>query len=112
MKLPRDVGPIHFIGIGGIGMSGIAEVMATLGYGVQGSDLAVVPVQVAERDRGLGLGRDGGGHVTFPSVRRERPTTDSSSSSTNAKAIAAREAATDVLASLLPSRAMTTCMFS
>ena len=32
MKLPREVGPIHFIGIGGIGMSGIAEVMATLGY--------------------------------------------------------------------------------
>jgi UDP-N-acetylmuramate--alanine ligase len=40
MKLPRDVGPIHFIGIGGIGMSGIAEVMMTLGYKVQGSDLA------------------------------------------------------------------------
>ncbi len=40
MKLPREVGPIHFIGIGGIGMSGIAEVMATLGYKVQGSDLA------------------------------------------------------------------------
>jgi UDP-N-acetylmuramate--alanine ligase len=39
MKLPREVGPIHFIGIGGIGMSGIAEVMATLGYKVQGSDL-------------------------------------------------------------------------
>ncbi|MGL6181029.1 MAG: Mur ligase domain-containing protein, partial [Aestuariivirga sp.] len=39
MKLPRDVGPIHFIGIGGIGMSGIAEVMATLGYTVHGSDL-------------------------------------------------------------------------
>ena len=39
MKLPRDVGPIHFIGIGGIGMSGIAEVMATLNYKVQGSDL-------------------------------------------------------------------------
>ena len=39
MKLPRGVGPIHFIGIGGIGMSGIAEVMATLGYTVQGSDL-------------------------------------------------------------------------
>ncbi|CAN5152554.1 UDP-N-acetylmuramate--L-alanine ligase [soil metagenome] len=39
MKLSRDVGPIHFIGIGGIGMSGIAEVMATLGYTVQGSDL-------------------------------------------------------------------------
>src|SRR5215217_3415160 len=39
MKLPRDVGPIHFVGIGGIGMSGIAEVMMTLGYKVQGSDL-------------------------------------------------------------------------
>ncbi len=40
MKMPRDIGPIHFIGIGGIGMSGIAEVMATLGYKVQGSDLS------------------------------------------------------------------------
>ena len=40
MKLPGNVGPIHFIGIGGIGMSGIAEVMATLGYSVQGSDLS------------------------------------------------------------------------
>ncbi|MGH6907797.1 MAG: UDP-N-acetylmuramate--L-alanine ligase [Aestuariivirga sp.] len=40
MKLPRGVGPIHFIGIGGIGMSGIAEVMQTLGYTVQGSDIA------------------------------------------------------------------------
>ena len=40
MKLPREVGPIHFIGIGGIGMSGIAEVMTTLGYRVQGSDLS------------------------------------------------------------------------
>ena len=39
MKMPRDVGPIHFIGIGGIGMSGIAEVMKTLGYTVQGSDI-------------------------------------------------------------------------
>ena len=40
MKLPRDIGPVHFIGIGGIGMSGIAEVMMTLGYSVQGSDQA------------------------------------------------------------------------
>src|SRR5256885_13896032 len=38
MKLPRDIGPIHFIGIGGIGMSGIAEVLMNLGYTVQGSD--------------------------------------------------------------------------
>jgi UDP-N-acetylmuramate--alanine ligase len=38
MKLPPDIGPIHFIGIGGIGMSGIAEVLVNLGYTVQGSD--------------------------------------------------------------------------
>ncbi len=38
MKIPRDTGPIHFIGIGGIGMSGIAEVLANQGYRVQGSD--------------------------------------------------------------------------
>ena len=38
-KLPLDVGPIHFVGIGGIGMSGIAEVLLNMGYQVQGSDL-------------------------------------------------------------------------
>src|SRR5215210_4380829 len=40
MKLPREIGPIHFVGIGGIGMSGIAEVLINLGYTVQGSDVA------------------------------------------------------------------------
>jgi UDP-N-acetylmuramate--alanine ligase len=39
-RVPLTIGPIHFIGIGGIGMSGIAEVMKTLGYRVQGSDLS------------------------------------------------------------------------
>ncbi|MBE1237518.1 UDP-N-acetylmuramate--L-alanine ligase [Phaeovibrio sulfidiphilus] len=38
--IPLDIGPIHFVGIGGIGMSGIAEVLVTLGYRVQGSDLS------------------------------------------------------------------------
>ena len=38
MKLPSELGPIHFVGIGGIGMSGIAEVLHNLGYTVQGSD--------------------------------------------------------------------------
>ena len=37
--LPLDLGTLHFVGIGGIGMSGIAEVLHTLGYSVQGSDL-------------------------------------------------------------------------
>ena len=38
--LPLTIGPLHFVGIGGIGMSGIAEVLHNLGYQVQGSDLA------------------------------------------------------------------------
>ena len=38
-----DIGIIHFVGIGGIGMSGIAEVMRNLGYTVQGSDIAEGP---------------------------------------------------------------------
>ena len=37
-KLPVGLGAIHFIGIGGIGMSGIAEVLLSLGYNIQGSD--------------------------------------------------------------------------
>ncbi|MEM6384017.1 MAG: UDP-N-acetylmuramate--L-alanine ligase [Pseudomonadota bacterium] len=40
MRLPEEIGPIHFVGIGGIGMSGIAEVLNTLGYTVQGSDIS------------------------------------------------------------------------
>jgi UDP-N-acetylmuramate--alanine ligase len=36
--VPFDIGPVHFIGIGGIGMSGIAEIMLRTGYTVQGSD--------------------------------------------------------------------------
>ena len=43
-KLPLDVGPIHFVGIGGIGMSGIAEVLLNHGYVVQGSDLKSTPI--------------------------------------------------------------------
>jgi UDP-N-acetylmuramate--alanine ligase len=40
MKMPTEIGAVHFVGIGGIGMSGIAEVLANLGYRVQGSDVA------------------------------------------------------------------------
>ncbi len=38
MKMPQTIGTVHFVGIGGIGMSGIAEALHTLGYRVQGSD--------------------------------------------------------------------------
>ena len=48
-----DIGTIHFVGIGGIGMSGIAEVMHNLGYAVQGSDLAEGPSVERLRARGI-----------------------------------------------------------
>ncbi len=38
MQMPRDIGPFHIIGIGGIGMSAIAEILVAKGYTVQGSD--------------------------------------------------------------------------
>jgi UDP-N-acetylmuramate--alanine ligase len=53
MKLPRDIGPVHFIGIGGIGMSGIAEVLVNLGYSVQGSDQAESANVKRLRDKGV-----------------------------------------------------------
>ena len=48
-----DIGTIHFVGIGGIGMSGIAEVMHNLGYKVQGSDIAVSASVERLRARGI-----------------------------------------------------------
>jgi len=52
MKLPTGLGPIHFVGIGGIGMSGIAEVLINLGYTVQGSDASDSANVKRLRDRG------------------------------------------------------------
>jgi UDP-N-acetylmuramate--alanine ligase len=51
-KLPARMGPIHFVGIGGIGMSGIAEVLLSHGYAVQGSDLKAS--KITERLEALG----------------------------------------------------------
>ena len=51
-KLPTQLGPIHFVGIGGIGMSGIAEVLLNHGYTVQGSDLK--PSKITARLQELG----------------------------------------------------------
>ncbi len=50
-----DIGTIHFVGIGGIGMSGIAEVMHNLGYTVQGSDIAEGYVIEGLRQRGINV---------------------------------------------------------
>jgi UDP-N-acetylmuramate--alanine ligase len=51
--LPLDLGMIHFVGIGGIGMSGLAEILNNLGYQVQGSDVAANAN--VQRLRGLGI---------------------------------------------------------
>jgi len=60
-QLPFDIGIIHFIGIGGIGMSGIAEVMHNLGYKVQGSDRA--KSANVDRLQALGIGVFVGQHA-------------------------------------------------
>ena len=53
MKMPQTIGLVHFIGIGGIGMSGIAEVLHNLGYRVQGSDQADSANVQRLRDKGI-----------------------------------------------------------
>jgi UDP-N-acetylmuramate--alanine ligase len=76
-----DIGTIHFVGIGGIGMSGIAEVMHNLGYRVQGSDMADgyvvvglrakgIAVQIGHRAENLG---DAAVVVTSTAIRRDNP---------------------------------------
>lgn len=52
-QIPFDIGRVHFIGIGGIGMSGIAEVMHNLHYSVQGSDMALNPNVKRLQDLGI-----------------------------------------------------------
>ena len=76
-----DIGTIHFVGIGGIGMSGIAEVMHNLGYQVQGSDIAEGYVVEGLRKRGIkvmiGHAAENLGEaavvVTSTAVKRDNP---------------------------------------
>ncbi|WFL77989.1 UDP-N-acetylmuramate--L-alanine ligase [Altererythrobacter arenosus] len=53
--VPTDIGVVHFVGIGGIGMSGIAEVMNNLGYTVQGSDMNESPTVERLRKQGISV---------------------------------------------------------
>jgi len=77
----KDIGTIHFVGIGGIGMSGIAEVMHNLGYKVQGSDSAEGYVVEGLRKRGIhiaiGQSADNLGDaavvVTSTAIKRDNP---------------------------------------
>ena len=79
--MPTDIGTIHFVGIGGIGMSGIAEVMHNLGYSVQGSDIAEGYVVEGLRARGIkvmiGHAAENLGEaavvVTSTAVKRDNP---------------------------------------
>ena len=81
MKLPRQLGPIHFVGIGGIGMSGIAEVLANLGYAVQGSDVSDSGNVKRLRERGIKvlIGHDAGNLdgaeviVVSSAIKRDNP---------------------------------------
>jgi len=76
-----DIGTIHFVGIGGIGMSGIAEVMHNLGYSVQGSDISDTPVVQRLRAKGITIFHghetenivDAAVLVTSTAIRRTNP---------------------------------------
>ena len=52
-ELPLSIGTMHFTGIGGIGMSGIAEILFELGYTVQGSDMSDNANVRRLRDKGI-----------------------------------------------------------
>ncbi len=81
MKMSRDIGPVHFVGIGGIGMSGIAEVLVNLGYRVQGSDVAENANVQRLREQGVTVhvGHDAGNVgdaqvvVVSSAIRRDNP---------------------------------------
>jgi UDP-N-acetylmuramate--alanine ligase len=81
MRAPQETGIIHFIGIGGIGMSGIAEVLANLGYQVRGSDLSESANVVRLREKGIAVevghrpeNVDGAAVVVYSSaVKRDNP---------------------------------------
>ena len=89
MKMPRELGPVHFIGIGGIGMSGIAEVLHNLGYKVQGSDAADSANVQRLRDKGIAVLRS----ATTPRISAMRKSSSSRprSSATIPELMAARE---------------------
>ena len=81
MKMPRDIGPVHFVGIGGIGMSGIAEILHGQGYNVRGSDMAVnnnvrrlldmgIGVEIGQRAENL---KDAAVVVISSAIRKNNP---------------------------------------
>jgi UDP-N-acetylmuramate--alanine ligase len=79
--MPRNIGPVHFIGIGGIGMSGIAEILHNQNYAVRGSDSALnanvqrlrdmgIPVEVGQKPENL---KDAAVVVVSSAIKRDNP---------------------------------------
>ncbi|TCT43153.1 UDP-N-acetylmuramate--L-alanine ligase [Martelella mediterranea] len=81
MKMPQTIGVVHFVGIGGIGMSGIAEVLKNLGYKVQGSDQAESANVIRLREKGIQVAighkpenlKDAEVVVVSSAIRRDNP---------------------------------------
>ncbi len=84
MKMPRNIGPVHFVGIGGIGMSGIAEILHNQGYAVRGSDSAEspnvqrlrrmgIPVEIGQRAENL---KDASVVVISSAIKKGNPELD------------------------------------
>ena len=81
MRLPKEIGPLHFVGLGGIGMSAIAEVCLALGYQVQGSDMArsANVDRLQEKGATVFIGHDGthvagaGVVVVSSAIKRDNP---------------------------------------
>src|SRR5690606_35440904 len=86
--MKHKVRQIHFVGIGGVGMSGIAEVLANLGYGVSGSDLA--DNATTRRLAGLGV-RTAVGHEGANITGADAVVVSTAVADDNPEVIAARE---------------------
>ncbi len=81
MKMPQEIGPIHFIGIGGIGMSGIAEILHGQNYIVRGSDMVInanvkrlqnmgIKVELGQREENI---RDAAVVVISSAIKKDNP---------------------------------------
>ena len=81
MKMPRNIGPVHFVGIGGIGMSGIAEILHNQNYAVRGSDSVLnpnvqrlrdmgIPVEIGQKGENL---KDAAVVVVSSAIKRDNP---------------------------------------
>src|SRR5713101_8135732 len=86
--------PVHFVGIGGIGMSGLAEVLLELGYPVSGSDLKLSPTTKRLSERGATIFE---GHAAENVARAKAVVVSSAVGDTNPEVVEARRLALPVI---------------